>query len=79
MYSPRIHKQHVAHRHRDLAQQILRCPIRHGSAKLRRANASTGLPAHQSAARKPPAFPEAEDATSQRSTTVTLITRRARK
>ena len=48
-------------------------------AKLRRASASSGLPAHQSSARKPPALPDAAQATPLRSTTVTSTPRRLRK
>ena len=47
--------------------------------KLRRASASSGVPAHQSRARNPPALPEAAAATSVRSTTKTSIPRRLRK
>src|SRR5690606_18663536 len=45
---------------------------------LRRASASSGVPSHQSCARKPPALPEAAQATAVRSTTSTSAPRRAR-
>ena len=45
-------------------------------AKLRRASASSGLPAHQSSARNAPALPDEAQATPVRSTTVTSAPRR---